>query len=293
MGDRELTQTVRARACALDPASAAERRRKAETERHTTLRPAPDTMTWFGALLSVKHGVAVHAVLKREADRLRAAGDPRSRGQIMADTLVQRIVSPHLAAVAGGTELPIVLNLVVPDTVLLGDDTAGGHLDGYGPVPGDLLREWIADHLDADLDVWLRRLYARPATGELVAMDSRARRFTGALARFLRLRDQTCRTRWCDAPIRHLDHAEDHALGGPTAAHNGQGTCQACNYAKEAPGWSARPRPGPRHTIETTTPTGHRYRSTPPPITPPTRPKPQPAVRHDIRLDVFWTPKAA
>ncbi|WP_439939227.1 DUF222 domain-containing protein [Nocardia sp. N13] len=289
MGERELAHTVRARACALDPASVAERRRQAEADRHTTLRPAPDTMTWFGALLSVKAGVAVHAVLHREADRLRAAGDPRRRGQIMADTLVQRIVSPHLAAVTDGTELPIVLNLVVPDTVLLGDDTAGGHLDDYGPVPGDLLREWIADHLDADLDVWVRRLYARPDTGELVAMDSRARRFTGALARFLRLRDQTCRTRWCDAPIRHLDHAEDNALGGPTAAHNGQGTCEACNYAKEASGWSARPRPGPRHTIETTTPTGHRYRSTPPPI----RPLIRPTARPDIRVDLAWAPKVA
>ena len=36
------------------------------------------------------------------------------------------------------------------------------------------------------------------------------------------------------------------------------------NHAKQARGWRARPRPGPRHTFETTTPTGHRYRSTAP-----------------------------
>lgn len=282
MGERELTQRVRARAAALDPASVAERRRKAESERHTTLRPAPDTMTWFGALLSVKDGVSAHAVLQREADRLRAAGDERTRGQIMADTLVQRVVAPHLAAVAGGADLPIVINLVVPDSVLLGD-TAGGYVEGYGDVPGDLLREWIADHLDDGTDVWLRRLYARPSTGELVAMDSQARRFTGRLAEFLRLRDQSCRTPWCDARIRHLDHAEDRAAGGPTTAHNSQGLCEACNHAKQALGWSARPRPGPRHTIETTTPTGHRHTTS------------APAIRRTAapRVDVGWVSSTA
>ncbi|MDQ6755169.1 MAG: hypothetical protein M3017_17645, partial [Actinomycetota bacterium] len=45
-----------------------------------------------------------------------------------------------------------------------------------------------------------------------------------------------------------------------------QGLCERCNQAKEAPGWSSRPRPGPRHTVETRTPTGHTYRSTAPPL---------------------------
>ena len=95
-------------------------------------------------------------------------------------------------------------------------------------------------------------------------MDSTSRRFEGRLAGYLRLRDQTCRTRYCGAPVRHLDHAQDHADGGKTTASNGQGLCEDCNHTKQAPGWSARPRPGPRHTIETTTPTGHRYTSTTP-----------------------------
>src|SRR3712207_8775763 len=47
---------------------------------------------------------------------------------------------------------------------------------------------------------------------------------------------------------------------------NGQGLCEAHNIAKEAPGWRARPGPGPAghrdiHTIETITPTGHVYTS--------------------------------
>ena len=84
-------------------------------------------------------------------------------------------------------------------------------------------------------------------------MDSRARHFRDGLARLIRLRDRTCRTPWCDAPIRHGDHSERVSDQGPTSAINGQGLCEACNYAKDAPGWHARPRPGPRHTVETTT----------------------------------------
>jgi hypothetical protein len=202
----------------------------------------------------------VWAALSREADRRKSLGDERSRGQIMADTLVARVLAD-----GEGSHPDLMINVVVSDSVLLGDDEAGGWVEHYGPVPGELLRAWIADNAERGVDQFVRRLYATPATGALVAMDSTSRRFEGRLAEFLRLRDRRCRTPWCDAPIRHLDHAEDYANGGPTSAHNGQGLCADCNLAKQALGWTARPRPGPRHTIETVTPTGHRYTSTAPP----------------------------
>ena len=220
-------------------------------------------MSQLSTLLPVKAGVAVWAVLTREADRARAAGDVRSRGQIMADTLVHRVLNPG----EGDRSVPLMINVVVPDSVLLGDDDGFGWVEHYGPVPGDLLREWIAANAEQGVDQWVRRLYASPKTGELVSMDSKSRRFEGALADYLRLRDRKCRTLYCDAPVRHLDHAEAYADGGPTSAANGQGLCEYCNYAKDALGWSAMPRPGPRHTIETVTPTGHRYTSTAPRFT--------------------------
>jgi hypothetical protein len=263
MGDRELVARARELAYQLDPVSFVERRRRAEADRHVSLRPAPEVMSQLSTLLPVKAGVAVWTELSRAADSRRAAGDQRSRGQIMADTLVGRVLSPG----DGERSVPLMINVVVADSVLLGDDDGCGWVDHYGPVPGDLLREWIADNAEQGVDQWVRRLYATPATGELVGMDSQARRFEGKLAEFLRLRDRTCRTTWCDSPVRHLDHAEDHATGGLTSASNGQGLCESCNYAKQALGWSARPRPGPRHTIETVTPTGHRYTSTAPALT--------------------------
>ncbi|RYE38045.1 MAG: HNH endonuclease, partial [Hyphomicrobiales bacterium] len=86
-------------------------------------------------------------------------------------------------------------------------------------------------------------------------------------------RDRTCRTPWCDAPIRHHDHIQPREYEGPTTAHNGASLCAACNYAKQGAGWNAKPHqlPGGLHKIEIHTPTGHRYRSTAPPL-----PKPLP-----------------
>jgi hypothetical protein len=102
-----------------------------------------------------------------------------------------------------------------------------------------------------------------------MTMDSRSRRFPASLGRFIKLRDQTCRTPWCDAPVRHADHARRRADGGETSAGNGQGLCEQCNYVKEAPGWEAAEHATSdtgHHVVETTTPTGHRYRSRPPPL---------------------------
>ncbi len=268
MGDGELVAEARKLAYRLDPHSYVERRRRAESQRRVTLRPAPDVMSQLSALLPVKDGVAIYAVLTREADRLRAAGDERSRGQIMADTLVERVLSDP--SPQRGRRSGLMINLVVSDQVLLGTSDEPGHVDGYGPVPADLIREWVTSSaVDARTKVWLRRLYVAPETGSLVAMDSRARFFPSGLADLIRLRDRTCRTPWCDAPIRHSDHVESASDGGPTSGVNGDGLCVACNLAKEAVGWQARPRPGPRHTVETRTPTGHTYRSTAPPLTTP------------------------
>ena len=85
-------------------------------------------------------------------------------------------------------------------------------------------------------------------------MESVAREFPAGLARFLDLRDRTCRTPYCDAPIRHRDHADDHATGGPTTATNGQGLCEHCNHTKQAPGWTRQTR----HRTTRTSPTPSR-----------------------------------
>ncbi len=255
LGDRAAAAETRRIAYRLDPHAVTDRARRAETERRVTIRPAPDTMTVVTGLLPATQGVAVYAALTKHADTLRSGGDARSRAQIMADTLVERVTGQTIA-----TGVPVEVSLVMTDRTLLAGNHAPAHLEGYGPLPAPLVRDLVRD---TDARVWLRRLFTAPATGRLAAMDSTRRCFTGRLRRFVVLRDQVCRTPWCGSPVRHVDHAQPAVSGGETSAANAQGLCEACNYAKDSPGW--RTRPGTGGLVETTTPTGHRYRSHPPP----------------------------
>jgi len=194
----------------------------------------------------------------------------------MADTLVERTTG-----VAGGAS-SVEVQLVMTDRTLFQGDSEPARLTGYGTVPAEWARRAALSGLpevnglpdskgptgNEELTTWLRRLYTAPGTGELVAMDSKARFFPPGLRRFIQIRDDVCRTPYCDAPIRHDDHIVDWHNDGPTTAANGQGLCEACNHTKEIPGWSAKPLPipGARHTVQLITPTGHTYRSTAPPI---------------------------
>jgi hypothetical protein len=261
LGDREVEAAARAVAYRLDPRAFVDRTRGAAKDRAVTLRPAPDTMSRLAAFLPVAQGVAAHTALSREADRLTAEGDGRSRGQIMADTLVERVTGQQTASA-----VPVEVALVVSEETLLRGGDEPGELAGAGPVPAAMARDLVTD---PDTSLWLRRVYARPADGSLVAMDSTRRRFPTGLRRLIQTRDRTCRTPWCGAPIRHTDHVIPVAQGGTTSAANGQGLCEACNYTKQAPGWRARPAPEPAGAgdeVEITTPTGHSYTSHPPPL---------------------------
>jgi hypothetical protein len=260
MGDARIAAAARAIAYRLNAQAVVDRAAKAESERAVSIRPAPDTMSWVTALLPVAQGVSVYAALKRAAD---TTFDDRTRGQVMADTLVERVTG-RPADVAQ----PVAVNLLISDETLLADDDTAAVVDGYGPIPAAVARNLVNDAAtDIRSRATLRRLYRHPRSGALVAMESRARRFPAGLATFIGLRDQRCRTPYCDAPIRHRDHARPHHRGGASTAANGLGLCERCNYVKEAKGWrvSATMDETGLHRAEFTTPTGAHYRSGAPP----------------------------
>jgi hypothetical protein len=128
-GDRAIVSAVRAAAYRRDPRSVARRASRAVTERTVSLRPAPDTMTYLTALLPVAQGVAAYASLTRQADTLRSSGDERSRGQIMADSLVERVTGTP------GGVTGIDIQLVMTDRTLFQGDSEPARLTGYGTVP--------------------------------------------------------------------------------------------------------------------------------------------------------------
>lgn len=261
MGDAAIAAAARDIAYRLDPHAVVDRAARAQDDRTVTIRPAPDTMTYLTALLPVAQGVSIYAALKREAD---VCCDGRSRGQVMADTLVERVTGRP-----ADQPVPVSVNVVISDQALVGVEDATAVIAGYGSVPSALARNLIADAVaDQRSHATLRRLYATPATGALVALESRARVFPKGLADFIGLRDQRCRTPYCDAPIRHRDHAKPHRKGGTTSAVNGLGLCERCNYVKESDGWivTSTTAENGTHTAEFTTPTGSRHRSTAPPM---------------------------
>ena len=257
-GDRRVEAEVKKCAYRLDPHGYLRRLARAEEERRVTLRPAPDCMSSLNASLPVAQGVSVLAALRRQADSLRSQGDDRTRDQIMADTLVERVTGQATA-----DAVPVRVEMVMTDQTFF--NTGGGsdepaHLIGCGTIPAELARRLVRV-ADEKAEVWVRRLYADPE-GRLVAMESTSRRFDGALGEFLVIRDQVCRTPWCGAPVRHGDHVVagrgrrpdgGGQRGGPVRGlQPGQGGAGLAGLARRArAGRASRSRPSPRPVTAT------------------------------------------
>jgi len=274
LGDTRLTQALRRLVLTLDEDGALARRRRAHAGRRVTGRLLPDGMAQLSLTLADWQYAAVMTSLAEATESARATGDPRTRGQHQTDTAVARLTGQTTA-----TRVPVALKVLVSAETLLGDDHAPAWSSWCGHLPATVARHLAAT--SPEIRSTVQRYFHYPTTGALVAMESQAARFAGHLREFVALRDQTCRTPWCNAPIRHADHVQSRHAGGPTAVANGQGLCESCNHAKETPGWRQRPRlsdPLELHATEITTPTGHRHSSTaPPPPVPRARP-PRPRV---------------
>lgn len=263
LGNHRLAGEARAHAQRLDPAAAVKHTDRAVKERRVSVRPAPGGMAYLSALLPMRQAVACLANLKRTAATTTGTGRAadRTQDQVMADLMVERITGQSTA-----DDVPVEVHLLMTDRSLLGGDSMPGWLVGHGPIPAGTARESVRD---TDADVFIRRLYTEPTTGQLVGMDSRRREFSGLLRRLVVLRDDTCRTPWCDAPVRHVDHATPAREGGATTFDNASGLCARCNYTKENHGWAHQ---GSTDGLEVLTPTGHRYRKSTGPLIPSVRP---------------------
>lgn len=258
-GARAIVAAAQRVACRLDPQAVVDRSSRAARDRHVSLRPAPDCMARISALLPVAQGVATYAALKAQADAARPAGDPRTRGLVMADTLVARVTGQESA-----DAVPVCVNLTLDADAFFGSgaDVSAPGAGSVGPVPAAIAARILG--AAPEQGRWVRRLFTRPTSGQLVSAESRQRCFPAGIAQLVALVHPTCRTPWCDAPAVHTDHVVAHADGGATTLSNAQGLCEACNYAKSLPGWRASPvgeGMGPPIAVVTTTPTGHVHES--------------------------------
>lgn len=203
----------------------------------------------------------VHAtkdVLLRRAKTAKAAGDSRTRGQVMFQSLVE-------SALNGPGDLlvqrVVEVGVVVTAEYAAGLESTAPILVGHGPVAPAVLDEILCR---ADL-VFYRRLFTDPVNGTLTGFDTTRRLFDGPVARFVRTRDgHRCRGAHCESAIAELDHVIAHEVGGRTTARNGQGQCKLDHLIKHLPGWKVEDVGD--GALEWTTPSNQTYVSRPPPL---------------------------
>ena len=229
LGDCGLREATRGVVNRLDPSLAQVRAIAAPQDRHVSWRSAPDSMLRMTALLPVREGLACVQALQADPGVVKARAAERDRA--MADALVARLTG---RAAADGAPVDVRVNLMIPIEALTGD--APGHLEGYGTIPGHLARDLIEACPDQDGPA-IRRIFTAPGHEELIGMESSARTYRGLLRDFITLRDQRCRTPFCESAIKHIDHLEPVARGGRTSAANACADCERCNYTKELPGY--------------------------------------------------------
>src|SRR5690625_415007 len=159
IGVRKLEALTRAHAQRLDQAGAVKRLANAHSERRVSVRPAAENMAWFSGLLPMQQAVAMLAALQRDATTMVGTGetadpaDPtctsRTRDQIMADLLVERVTGQLTAAA-----VPAEVQVIMTDAALFGDATTPAWLTGHGPIPAKVAKHWLADPA---MKVFLRR----------------------------------------------------------------------------------------------------------------------------------------
>ena len=114
MGPRSAAACARKHAYEADREGYVQRGRTERKNRRISLRPAPDTMSLLTSYLPAEQGIACMKSLRDHTDAAKAAGDPRCRDQIMADTLVERVTGQ-----AHASDVNAELQIVMPLDALL------------------------------------------------------------------------------------------------------------------------------------------------------------------------------
>jgi hypothetical protein len=260
-GTAMLRHRIHYWALALEPKSAADLEDLATKKRYFNGYQIDDYNVKISGRFPLEQGLPIIKALHLAVDKPRNAEDDRSRAQVAADTAFEVFTGTKT-----GDSVPVELLLVMNAENLTEDARHPVLVPGYGYLSAAKGLELLAGSPENPLDTWLRNLYAVPETGKLVAMESTGRLFSGQLKKFIKVRDQYCRTPFCNGRIQELDHVVQVSRDGKTTEKNSSGRCKRCNMTKEAPGWKESPIPGAgRHAFEITTPSNHTYISMAPP----------------------------
>lgn len=233
LGVQRIHDLARKIAAEVAPEKFEARCRRARSGRRVTVRRSNEPgMADLTAHLPVEQAVSCYAALRKAVNDVWVQPEPvvRGQGEIMADTLVERLTGR-----AKAEDIDVEVQIVVPVEALIDPDSPlPAEIPGHGPIPVDLLAT------GEGRKVW-RRLFTRD--GVVIGGDSVQRNFTGVLADLIKTRDGgRCTAPYCDAPLRHIDHIIRWRDGGRTEFANGRGLCAFHNHLREIGTTASRPR---------------------------------------------------
>ena len=241
----------------IDPEGVDERRREREADRKVTLSHRDYGWSQLCADLPAHAASAIYQSLTDAAKALRKIDPSRTMDQLRADIFTERL----LAAANGDTSVKAQVYVYVDLFTLWSLNNNPGYLPGYGHIPAQIAREIAAD----PSSTWTRIL-TDPDNGQLLSVGRKRYRPPAELADFVRVRARTCQHPGCNQPAHFtdLDHTQDWAKGGDTAADQLRGYCRYHHLLKNEPGWTYQAGPDGSTTI--TTPAGRTYTSSPEPF---------------------------
>jgi uncharacterized protein DUF222 len=302
----------------LDPPWAEERRRRSARNRSVaapakaSADPEGQGMSDLFAHLPAPEAQAIWNTVDAYARVLRTAGDERTLEELRADTLTHLILRGHPPGdiqVAGPEEqsteagltdecaatepapaaagmdwtkasgfdaygLRANVEVVVSLETLLGVSDAPAELVGHGPITASVARD-IAFKAGS---TWRRLVVDK--VGRLVDYGREKYIPPEPLKQYIRGRDRSCRTPWCDRPAGtcDVDHVKPYPAG-PTAAGNLQCKCRRCHRLKHEGHWAHETLGD--GTIRMVSPAGIEYFSEPVDLRPVSLPQPEPVLVPD------------
>jgi hypothetical protein len=149
------------------------------------------------------------------------------------------------------------LDVMVPALTLLGVSDMPATLNGVVPIDPDTARRLAAAAPS------FTRILTHPETGVVLSVGRERYRPPPDLARYIRLRDGTCRFPGCNRKARYteIDHTVQRQAGGLTQYDNLACLCEKHHHLKDETVWKVVQLPG--GVLEWTSPAGRVYTTDP------------------------------
>ena len=218
------------------------------TNAHTSTRPSADADASTDADASADTPTSTDGAVGETRGGEAGAGEPGRRH-------VPRSAMEPLAALLA--QVRPELDVMVPALTQLGVSEMPATLNGVVPIDPDTARRLAVAAPS------FTRILTHPETGVVLSVGRERYRPPPDLARYIRLRDGTCRFPGCNRKAKHteIDHTVQRQAGGLTQYDNLACLCEKHHHLKDETVWKVVQLPG--GVLEWTSPAGRIYTTDP------------------------------